>query len=170
VTQANQFFGKYRGKVANNNDPLQLGRLQVFVAAFPSHSQNWATPCVPYAGLQTGVYAIPPIGANVWVEFEGGDPNCPIWSGCFWGQGEVPALAIATPAAVPHIYMQTPLLNSLLISDAPGPAGGIRIATKSGAMISINETGIVITNGQGATITMTGKTVDINQGAFTVLF
>ena len=50
-------------------------------------------PCAPFAGSGVGFFALPPVGANVWVEFEGGDPDYPIWSGCFWGAGEVPAHA-----------------------------------------------------------------------------
>jgi hypothetical protein len=95
----NQFFGKYRGKVIKNKDPLRLGRIRVRVpSVLGALSKNWAMPCVPYAGKKVGFYAIPPVGANVWVEFEGGNPNKPIWSGCFWGKGEVPA-----QPAVPEI-------------------------------------------------------------------
>ena len=77
------YFGKYRGTVVSNDDPTSRGRLQVTV---PNLVENtWAMPCVPYAGSGVGFFAIPPVGANVWVEFEGGDPDYPIWSGCFWG-------------------------------------------------------------------------------------
>src|SRR5262249_24084227 len=90
-----QLFGKYRGKVKNNIDPMQLGRGQVSVAgALGDGGVGWAMPCVPFAGPQVGFFASPPVGANIWVEFEGGSPDYPIWSGCFWGTGEVPA----TPA------------------------------------------------------------------------
>ena len=165
----NRFYGKYRGKVADNVDPKQMGCIRVSVpAVLGTGTQSWAYPCVPYAGLQTGFFAIPPIGANVWVEFEGGDPDHPIWSGCFWGLGEAPALALISPPTIAHIAMQTTLLNSVLISDAPGPAGGIVLKTSTGAMISINETGILISNGQGATITMTGPAVAINQDGLVV--
>ncbi|MBD2463787.1 baseplate assembly protein [Oscillatoria sp. FACHB-1407] len=86
-----QFFGKYRGKVVANKDPMHLGRIQVQVPAiFGAGHQSWALPCVPYAGSDVGFFAIPPVGANIWVEFEGGDPDNPIWSGCFWGQDELP--------------------------------------------------------------------------------
>ena len=80
----NPLFGKYRGKVEDDIDPLGMGRLRVSVPALAGggHS-SWALPCVPYAGRDVGFYALPPIGANVWVEFEGGDLNYPIWSGCF---------------------------------------------------------------------------------------
>jgi uncharacterized protein involved in type VI secretion and phage assembly len=165
----NRFYGKYRGKVVDNIDPKQLGCIRVSVpAVLGTGTQSWAYPCVPYAGLQTGFFAIPPIGANVWVEFEAGDPDHPIWSGCFWGLGEVPALGLISPPPIAHIAMQTTLQNSLLISDAPGPAGGILLKTSTGAMISISETGIVISNGQGATITMTGPTVAINEDGLMV--
>jgi len=91
-----QFFGKYRGKVTNNLDPMRLGRLQVEVPAVLGKGRSsWALPCVPYAGKQVGLFVMPDKGTNVWVEFEGGDPDYPIWSGCFWGTGELPILATA---------------------------------------------------------------------------
>jgi uncharacterized protein involved in type VI secretion and phage assembly len=165
----NQFYGKYRGKVIDNVDPKQIGCIRVSVpAVLGTGTQSWAYPCVPYAGLQTGFFSIPPIGANVWVEFEGGDPDHPIWTGCFWGPGETPALALLSPPTIAHIAMQTTMQNSLLISDAPGPAGGILLQTATGAMISINQTGILISNGQGATIAMNGPAVAINQNGLVV--
>lgn len=156
------YFGKYRGKVTNNNDPEQRGRVQVSVPSiFGDVQLNWAMPSVPYAGMQSAFYAIPPPQANVWVEFEGGNPEKPIWSGCFWGTGEVPALALATPATVPHLLFQTTGQTTLLVSDAPGPTGGIMLKTATGAMITINDTGITITNGKGAVIQMTGAGVTV---------
>jgi uncharacterized protein involved in type VI secretion and phage assembly len=89
-----KFFGKYRGKVVDNQDPQKLGRVQVSVpAVFGESSGSWAMPCTPYAGPGVGLYLIPPVDANVWVEFEAGDPNFPIWVGCFWSTGEVPQAA-----------------------------------------------------------------------------
>lgn len=85
-----KFYGKYRGIVLDNVDVEFLGRILANVAAVPASVLNWAMPCVPYAGPQVGFYTMPPIGANVWIEYEGGDPNFPIWSGCFWGEGELP--------------------------------------------------------------------------------
>lgn len=166
-----QYFGKYRGTVLNNIDPEQRGRLMLQVpdvlGELPS---SWAMPCAPVAGIQSGIYAIPPIGAGVWVEFEHGDPDYPIWVGCWWGSAaEVPALALAAPPALQNFVMQTMGQNMLMVSDVPGPTGGIMLKTMTGAMILINETGITLSNGQGATIMMTGPTVVINQGALTVI-
>ena len=155
----------------NNVDPLETGRLMVQVPdvsnVLPS---TWATPCLPYAGIQSGMYVVPEIGSTVWIEFEQGNPDYPIWVGCFWGSvADVPALALAAPPGVPQLVIQTPLQNSLLISDLPGPTGGILLKTTTGAMISISDTGIIISNGQGATIAMTGPAVTINEGALEII-
>lgn len=84
------FFGKYRGLVKDNKDPDGLGRIQVQVPAVAGVQEAWALPATPYAGDQVGFYTIPPAGALVWVEFEGGHPDFPIWTGCFWKTGQVP--------------------------------------------------------------------------------
>ena len=55
------------------------------------------------------------------------------------------------------------------LSDVPGPTGGIQLRTRTGAMISITDVGITMTNGLGATIMMAANTVDINSGALTVM-
>ena len=166
-----QFFGKYRGTVANNVDPMQMGRIQAIVpdatGAIPT---SWALPCLPMTGTQAGVFTVPPIGAAVWIEFEQGNTDYPIWTGGFWGSAaEVPALALATPPALQAIVLQTVGQNTLMISDTPGPTGGILLKTTTGAMIAINDVGITISNGQGATIVLAGPSVTINQGALAVI-
>ena len=89
-----KFWGKYRGKVTGTHDPLNLGRIQVEVAnVFGDGRSNWAMPCTPYAGKDIGLFMVPPVGSNIWVEFEDGDTAYPIWSGCFWGEQELPAKA-----------------------------------------------------------------------------
>jgi uncharacterized protein involved in type VI secretion and phage assembly len=126
-------------------------------------------PCVPLAGIQNGIYAVPIIGSGVWVEFEQGDPDYPIWSGCFWGTAaEVPALALIVPPAVPGITLQTPLQNGIQVSDVPGPTGGIILKSTTGATIIVNDTGIYIQNGKGASIVMVGPSVTINAGAMVI--
>ncbi len=164
-----EYYGKYRGTVINNIDPMQKGRLQVQVPDVMGLGlSSWAMPCVPLAGPQMGTYFVPIIGSGVWVEFEGGDPDYPIWTGGFWGSAaEVPALALAGLPTSPNIVLQTSGQNSIVISDVPG-TGGIMLKSATGAMILINETGITISNGQGATIMLTGPTVTINQGALAI--
>lgn len=158
----------------NNIDPEMRGRLIVNVPdvlnLIPS---TWAEPCVPLAGPTgppMGVYMVPPIGAGVWVEFEHGDPNHPIWVGCRWGApSDVPPLAKAGLPVSPNIVMQTAGQNTLVISDLPGPTGGIMLKSLTGASIIVNDTGIYIQNGKGASITMVGPAVTINNGALAVI-
>ncbi len=171
MNRSNEYYGKYRATVINNVDPLQEGRIQVTVPDVSAVSpSSWAMPCLPAAGIQNGVYAVPPIGAGVWVEFEQGDPDYPIWVGGFWGSGaEVPALARTVPPAVSGITLQTTLQNGLVVSDVPGPIGGILLKSPTGASITVNDTGITIQNGKGASIVMTGPTVTINNGALVVV-
>jgi len=131
---------------------------------------TWAMPCLPAAGINSGMLTVPMIGSGVWVEFERGNPDYPIWVGGYWGTAaEVPVLAHAVPPGVFGFTLQTPLKNGLVISDVPGPTGGILIQTATGAMISVSDVGIVISNGKGAVISMTGPTVDVNLGALTVI-
>lgn len=165
-----KYSGKYRGTVIDNVDPMMTGRLLVQVPdvsnVLPS---TWALPCLPFAGSQSGFYAVPAIGSGVWVEFEQGDPDYPIWVGCFWGSGgDVPSQAVAGPPGVQQVCIQTTGQNMLLISDVPGPSGGILLQSSTGALISISDTGITISNGQGASIALTGPSVTLNDGALAV--
>ena len=166
-----KFFGKYRGTVINNIDPMQLGRIQVMVPDVSGFiPTSWAMPCVPIAGKQMGTYVVPQIGAGVWVEFEQGDPDYPIWVGGFWGTvAEVPALALAGVPASPSIVLQTTAQNAIVVSDLPGPTGGIMLKSTTGATIVVNDTGIYIQNGKGASLVMTGPTVTVNNGALVVV-
>lgn len=170
ATLSKRYYGKYRGTVASNIDPLEQARLLVQV---PDVLQEdpcfWALPALPGAGTEVGVVALPPVNAQVWVEFEQGDPDYAIWTGCLPGSSaDLPALAVSTPAAVDHMVLQTTGQHTLSVSDLPGPAGGILIKSTTGAFISVSTTGIVLNNGKGALITLTGPVVTFNQGALIV--
>jgi uncharacterized protein involved in type VI secretion and phage assembly len=165
------FYGKYRATVLDNVDPMQTGRILVLCPSVLGETpSSWAMPCFPVAGPQMGTFWLPQVGAGVWIEFEQGDVDFPIWSGCWFGSAaEIPALALASPPGVSNFVIQTEGQNTIMISDVPGPTGGILLKTTSGAMISISDSGITISNGLGATIEMTGPTVNINAGALTVI-
>lgn len=93
-------YGKYRGIVLNNVDPLNLGRIMATVPEVLGEvPTGWATPCAPYAGTGSGFFSIPPVAAGVWIEFEGGDVSRPIWSGCYWGVAETPAAPPMPPGS-----------------------------------------------------------------------
>jgi hypothetical protein len=180
-----RYYGKYRGTVINNIDPEQRGRIMVVVPdVLGITPSSWAMPCVPIAGKQEGIFVVPQIGAGVWIEFEQGDPDYPIWVGGFWGAfAEVPPAALAPPPIPPgqNIVIQSTLQHSLIISDAapipipapiPAPAppgtGGIVLRSPSGAIIVVNDAGIFIHNGKGASIEMIGPSVMINKVALVV--
>ena len=167
---ARRYYGKYRGTVLNNVDPMQMGRLMAMVPdVLGLTPSTWAMPCVPVAGLQAGMYSVPPIGSGVWVEFEQGDPDYPIWVGSYWGSAaEVPVLAKTVPPAISGLAIQTTLQNGLVISDLPGPTGGIMLKSASGATVIVNDTGIYLQNGKGASIVLVGPSVTVNQGALVV--
>lgn len=169
-----KFYGKYRGTVLQNVDPEFRGRIMCMVpdvlGVLPS---NWCEACPPLAGPTgppMGVYMVPPISAGVWVEFEQGDPGKPIWSGCRFGVGDTPPLALAGNPADPNICIQSLLQHMVMISDMPPTpvTGGIILKSTTGAMVVINDSGIYISNGKGATITMIGPTIDFNVGALTI--
>lgn len=166
-----RFYGRYRGTVASNIDPEQKGRLLVQVPdILGSDPCFWAMPSSAVAGTQMGIYAVPPIGAGVWVEFEQGDPEYPIWAGSWPGSSaEVPASAIAAPPATPPIVIQSTAQNRLVLSSVPGE--GILLETAlgvTGPSIKITSTEIVIEDGRGGKISIAGGQVRINQGALVI--
>lgn len=169
MTTGPRYYGKYRASVLNNLDPQLQGRIQVQLGdrygLFPS---TWAMPAFAFAATGAALVALPPVGSSVWVEFEAGDPDYPIWSGAFWPDpaGFPPlALAGATPAS-PNVHIQTTTGTSLTLSD--NPAQQVFLKTATGATIVIGSAGITIMNGQGASIAMVGPSVVINNGALTI--
>jgi hypothetical protein len=162
------WFGKYRGKVENNVDPMLEGRLQVSVPAVLGDGRmSWALPCSPFAGSNVGLFLLPPVGANVWVEFEGGDSDYPIWVGCFWGTGECPA----QPAVEQTKLLATDSIK-LTLSDLPG-AGGLTIEVNPPAVttpmkLTFDASGIELSNGS-AKVALTPASVSINDGALEVV-
>jgi hypothetical protein len=155
------FFGKYRGVVTNNTDPLTLGRIKAMVPAVLGDLETgWALPCSPYGGKGVGFFFIPPVGANVWIEFEGGNPRIPIWSGCFWGKGEAPS--IAPEVKVIKTDFATISINDLL------EAGEIIIESATGLMIVMDVNGLELSNG-AAKVKLTPSAVSINDSALEVI-
>jgi len=184
ASQVQKFYGKYRGTVVQNVDPMFRGRIMCEVpdvlGLVPS---TWCEACAPLAGPTgppMGVYLVPPIGAGVWVEFEQGDPGKPIWSGCRWGlPSDVPLAAIAGNPADPSIVIQSLLQQAIVVSDMPPSppppvmpptptTGGVILRSTTGASIVVNDAGVFISNGKGATVELLGPSVMINKVALVV--
>ncbi len=120
-------------------------------------------PCVPYAGPDVGFFAIPPEKANVWVEFEGGDPDYPIWSGCFLGPNEIPAIPPAQPGEVATVKVLKTETASVMLDDK---AQSLTIRTGD-KKIALTKDEIEITNGKGS-VKLIGAMVSINGDALEV--
>ena len=82
--QARQ-YGKYQGIVTAVDDPEKMGRIKARVpSVLAGEITSWALPCAPFTGPDAGFFALPPVDAAVWIEFEAGDVGRPIWSGGWW--------------------------------------------------------------------------------------
>ncbi len=162
-----RYYGKYRGRVVDNQDPLKRGSVQVQVSSVLGEVSVWALPCVPYAGPQVGLFSIPPIGAAVWVEFEGGRTDFPIWTGCFWAEGE-----IDSSDADPDVFFWRTPAGFLRMKKSEGT---IELETDGGTSIVLSATeikldGKTIKQTAGASSTELGASgFDAMGGALTVL-
>ncbi|HEY3442956.1 MAG TPA: phage baseplate assembly protein V [Paludibaculum sp.] len=178
-----QIFGKFRGIVTDNVDPTTIGRVQVTVPSIGEFVPSFAMPCSPFAGPDVGLCLIPPVGANVWVEFEGGDVNLPIWSGCFWGAGEFPAEAQVSPPDQVQVLKGT---GFKLVANSVGPTGltiecgppmlgrtlrivlddnGIQISNQDELTLKLTQSAIELDALQQSTMSMSAQQIDIKQAA-----
>jgi hypothetical protein len=156
-----RFYGKYRGTVSNNLDPMMQGRVQVKVpSVLGDQDSGWAIPCSPYGGSSVGLFAVPPVGANVWVEFEEGKPDHPILAGAVWGVGEAPA---TDPTA-----MTTVIKTNTVTITIDDKLGGITIENVAGMKMAMDPTGITLTCGSSS-IQLTPASVSVNDGALEVV-
>jgi hypothetical protein len=153
--------------VTDTADTTKRARLKVRCPAILGDQEVWAMPCVPYAGKSLGLFALPPAGTSVWVEFEGGEINQPIWSGCFWKDGEIPG----GDEIEGVMFLRTPGWSVRVDNDA----GKIEIEASGGAKLTLDANGIKIdapqielsANGGAAKLSPTG--FDAMNGAFTVM-
>jgi uncharacterized protein involved in type VI secretion and phage assembly len=162
------FLGKFRGIVTDIQDPLMTGRVKAKVVDVLGQDESgWAMPCAPFGGSGVGFFALPTVGSGIWVEFEHGDPDFPIWSGCWWGSAaEMPTVLLAPPYK--KVMVVTEGGQKVTLDDTPG-IGGITLETSGGQKLVLSATGVKIDNGMGATIELQGPRVSINSGALDVM-
>lgn len=168
------FFGMYRGTVSDNADPANKGRLKVIVPSVLGTVEAWAMPCVPYAGKGVGFYCLPEPGTGVWIEFEAGDPSFPVWTGCFWADGELPdpggaaikiwkteKVTVRIDDDADELKMST-TSNSVvtLASDIKSESGG--------ATHTVGSSGVVSELSAGK-VEVTAAAVKVNNGAWEVM-
>ncbi len=176
-----KLYGKYRGTVLDNVDLLGLGRVLPYVPAVQASVLNWALPCAPYAGLEVGFFAIPPIGANVWIEFEGGNPDHPIWSGCFWEELEVPIAQELSPEDPSLVKVMRTDWISMVFNDTP-EVGGVTmnvidpavdvpitiLMNSAGIEIQCGVSNILINPEEGITLTVGDNVVAMSEAGIEI--
>jgi uncharacterized protein involved in type VI secretion and phage assembly len=169
------FYGKYRGLVVDNADPEQLGRLKLKVPSVLGSDvvTGWAMPCVPYGGaVNQGMLFIPEVDAGVWVEFEEGDLEFPIWVGTFWskpgGDSELPHPNAADGSEDGAVQdpptrkiIKTQKGHTIQFEDKDDEEMVTIVEAKNGHMITMNKDGIKITESSG-------NVIEITKDAFTI--
>lgn len=152
-----RFYGKYRGTVTDVEPPGR-GRIRATVpAVLGDQPTGWCDPCVPYAGSNVGIAFLPAVGTGVWIEFEGGDVSFPIWTGCYWRDGEIPA-----KVAAGTMVIQTSSGHQIVLDDN---GGSVTITDSTGNTVTLDQSGITVAaaNG-GGQVALTDAEVNINNG------
>lgn len=153
-----RYYGKYRGIVRDVTDPDGLGRILATVpSVLGDEDSAWALPAVPFAGAAHGLTLLPKVGDGVWIEFEAGDVSLPIWTGFWWGDGEMPGSA-------EERTLLTPEGLKLVLDDA---AKEIRLEHPNGPKITISGSEITL-QVTGAKIVLSASGISMNDGAYTV--
>ncbi|MBU1564811.1 MAG: phage baseplate assembly protein V [Proteobacteria bacterium] len=158
-----RYFGKYRGIVQEVGERDNLGRIKDQVPEIYGDAQGavspWALPCVPFAGRNHGLVVLPEMGDGVWIEFEAGDIARPIWSGCWWADGELP-----TPGAPQVRALITTAGHKLILDDEQNQ---VKLVHAGGAELAMTNNDITIKIGSTQMV-MSTSGVNINNGAFEV--
>ncbi len=154
-----RYFGKYRGQVTDNDDPSDLGRVKATVPRLLDDVElGWALPAFAYGGIaEQGFFAVPDIGAGVWIEFEEGDLSYPIWTGTWYQSSQIPESA--KPA---QKVLKTASGHKIVLDD---DAKSITITDANGNVISMDGSDIKITAGNATAITIDGPSIVLVDGA-----
>ena len=154
-----RYYGKYRGVVVDVDAATM--RIKATVPAVLGDQQTgWCAPCVPYAGKDVGFAFLPEHGSGVWIEFEAGDVSFPIWTGCYWRDGEVPADAKADVKVI-----VTAGKNKIVLDDS---APSITVSDDSGNQVTLDSNGIKLDR-DGKNVLVSASKVDVNGGALEVI-
>lgn len=166
----NRYYGKYRGKVVDNKDPKGLGRIRVEVPELLNDQKTgWALPCLPCCGSKdTGLFTIPEIGSNVWVEFQAGNLSSPIWTGMLWDEpsrSEVPLEAQPTNTEPTVIILKTKAGHRIELQDSRGQEK-ILITNKDGSIIDMDSLGMTISSDNGrSSIKLDTQGITLSRGS-----
>jgi hypothetical protein len=173
-----RYYGKYRGLVVDNADPAHLGRLRLRVPSVlgPDVVTGWATPCVPYGGAaDQGMLFVPDPKAGVWVEFEEGDLEFPLWVGTFWSSPAAgaelptPVTADGSPGGSPQDpptgkLIRTAKGHTLQFEDAEGRESVTLLEKQHGHRIRMDADGITVQDGHGNRVVLADGGITVTAG------
>ena len=169
-------YGKYRGTVVDNADPENLGRLRLKVPDLLGNEvvTGWAMPCLPYGGFANqGFLFVPEVEAGIWVEFEKGDTDYPIWTGTFWskpgGDSELPKANDADGTEQDTVQdpptrkiIKTVKGHTIQFEDADDEEMIMIYEATNGHVITLNKDGIKITDA-------TENVIEMREDAFSIV-
>ena len=154
------YFGKYRGIVTDVKDKKNLCRIRATVpAVLGDQPCGWALPVAPFAGDGHGMVMLPKVGSGVWIEFEAGRLDNPIWSGAWWASGQRP-----DPQGAGVRVIVSEKGHKLILDDE---ADEVRLVHGSGPEIKMTGSEIVLTCG-ACEIKITNENISLNNGLIKV--
>jgi uncharacterized protein involved in type VI secretion and phage assembly len=133
-----RFYSVYRAKVVDNKDPDFLGRIKVSCPYMNRGADlpQWVVPMPSFAGADHGIIFVPEIGEGVWIKFERGDKDYPMYTAQWWGTGEMPADFKKNPPTARGI--RTKAKHQLLFDDDPAKLK-VELRTSKGHIIQVDE-------------------------------
>ena len=154
-----RFYGKYRGHVTDNDDPEKLGRVKATVPrVLGDVATGWALPVFSYGGAsEQGFFAVPDVGAGVWIEFEGGDVSYPVWSGTWYTSGAIPESA--TPAKK---VLKTKSGHKIVLDD---DGGSLEITDSNGNTVTMDSSTVKVAAGKATKVIIDSPQIEIVDGA-----
>lgn len=138
-----RYYGTYRAFVVDNNDPEERGRLKLKIPTIHGDQVHdyWAFPKGQYAGNGYGFLMLPKIGDAVYVVFENGDSEHPLWEHGWWAKNEMMDIDSYPDDFVLHTHANHRV-------ELNNKGNNIRIKLSEGSVIEVNDFGIsLIRNG-----------------------
>jgi uncharacterized protein involved in type VI secretion and phage assembly len=161
-----RFYGKHRAFVADHADPENRGRLRLNIPDVLGNDvvSGWALPCAPYGGTAgQGFFFIPENKAGVWVEFEQGLLDYPVWVGTFWakpgGTTEVPPPGDSQSPPTSKIIKT--LKHTIELADDDGSEAIIVTDTTNKNKVTMDQNGITVEDQNSNKIELSASGVKI---------
>ncbi len=150
-----RYYGKYRGQVTDNSDPNNLGRVKAKVPRLLGDEEcGWALPAFAYGGAsEQGLFAVPDVGAGVWIEFEGGDLSYPIWSGTWFTSGDIPESAQPSKKV-----LKTKSGHKLVLDD---DGGTLEITDSNGNTVSMDSSTVKVAAGNATKVVIDAPQIEL---------